>query len=109
MSRQTTFTLACAMLLAAFVPGAAGYLSGRLEAVEIAKRDLRELQADIRSRGGRIDSLSVPRCELSPRQRRAAKRAAEQAAERAERARSRAAFAPGTFTLNPPTLNPPDE
>ena len=53
MSRAvSTFTLACAMLLAAFVPGAAGYLSGRLEAVEIAKRDLRELQADIRLRGG---------------------------------------------------------
>jgi hypothetical protein len=91
MSRQATFTLGCAMSMAVIVPGAAGYLSGRLEAVELAKRDLRALQEDIRARDGKSEVIAVPLCKLSPRQRRAAKKAAE------ERARSRTAFGPGTL------------
>ncbi|GAA5074784.1 hypothetical protein HNP84_007445 [Thermocatellispora tengchongensis] len=50
LSRQATFTVTCAIALSAIVPGAAGYLSGRLEAIEKAERDLRSLEAEIRSR-----------------------------------------------------------
>ncbi|WP_449061047.1 hypothetical protein [Planomonospora algeriensis] len=40
MSRQMTFTLTCAALLSVIVPGCAGYLSAKLDAVDEARRRL---------------------------------------------------------------------
>lgn len=49
MSRQMTFTLACTVVLSAIIPGAAGYLSARLEAVQAAERNLRTLEIRLRA------------------------------------------------------------
>lgn len=49
MSRQMTFTLACTVVLSAIIPGAAGYLSARLEAVRAAERNLRTLEIRLRA------------------------------------------------------------
>jgi hypothetical protein len=68
MSRQPTFTLACAVVLSALVPGVAGYLSARLEAVESAERNLRALEARLRvreSRDARPVSFPAP-CLRTP-------------------------------------------
>ncbi|MCP2362792.1 hypothetical protein HD597_009812 [Nonomuraea thailandensis] len=68
MSKQMTFTLACAVVLSAVVPGVAGYLSARLEAVETAERNLRALEArlDVReARDSRAVSLPAP-CLRTP-------------------------------------------
>ncbi|GGS62578.1 hypothetical protein GCM10010156_21910 [Planobispora rosea] len=48
VSRQASFTLACATLLAVVVPGCAGYLSARMEAVEKAYRNLASLEDRMR-------------------------------------------------------------
>ncbi|SDL57870.1 hypothetical protein SAMN05421874_12456 [Nonomuraea maritima] len=62
MSKQTTFMLACAVVLSALVPGVAGYLSGRLEAIETAERNLRALEArlDVREARGVRPALAAP-------------------------------------------------
>ncbi|MFI7701797.1 hypothetical protein [Nonomuraea sp. NPDC049480] len=68
MSKQTTFALACAVVLSALVPGLAGYLSARLEAIEAAERNLRALEArlDLReARDARPVSFPAP-CLRTP-------------------------------------------
>ncbi|MBG0813996.1 hypothetical protein [Planomonospora sp. ID82291] len=57
MSRQMTFTLTCAALLAAVVPGCAGYLSARLDAVDEARRRL--ASAEDRLRESRLTAQAV--------------------------------------------------
>jgi hypothetical protein len=53
LSKQMTFTLACAVVLSALVPGVAGYLSARLEAIESAERNLHALEARLNVREAR--------------------------------------------------------
>ncbi|MGR6913024.1 hypothetical protein ACU635_02065 [[Actinomadura] parvosata] len=53
LSKQMTFTLACAVVLSALVPGVAGYLSARLEAIETAERNLRALETRLNVREAR--------------------------------------------------------
>ncbi|HEX4817265.1 MAG TPA: hypothetical protein VFV66_31375 [Nonomuraea sp.] len=53
MSRQTTFALACVVVLSALLPGVAGYLSARLESIEAAERNLRALEARLELREAR--------------------------------------------------------
>ncbi len=53
MSKQMTFTLACAVVLSALGPGVAGYLSARLEAIEAAESNLRALEARLNVREAR--------------------------------------------------------
>ena len=53
MSKQTTFTLACAVVLAALGPGVAGYLSARLESIEAAERNLHALETRLQIREAR--------------------------------------------------------
>jgi hypothetical protein len=53
MSKQMTFTLACAVVLSALGPGVAGYLSARLEAIESAERNLQALEARLHIREAR--------------------------------------------------------
>ncbi|MEU8320843.1 hypothetical protein AB0C33_21025 [Nonomuraea sp. NPDC048881] len=72
MSRQMTFTLACAVVLSALGPGVAGYLSARLEAIRTAERNLHALQArlDVRqARDVRPVSFPLPclRTPVTPR------------------------------------------
>lgn len=50
MSKQLTFTLACAAVLSAVVPGAAGYFSARMDAVEAAEHSLRMLESRVEAR-----------------------------------------------------------
>ncbi|MFC4010942.1 hypothetical protein ACFOY2_27190 [Nonomuraea purpurea] len=73
MSKQVTFTLASAVVLSALVPGVAGYLSARLEAIESAERNLQALETrlDIRqARDARPVSFPAPclRTPATPRQ-----------------------------------------
>ncbi|WP_188188632.1 hypothetical protein [Nonomuraea sp. SYSU D8015] len=68
MSKQTTFALACAVVLSALVPGVAGYMSARWEAIEAAERNLRALEArlDLReARDARPVSFPAP-CVRTP-------------------------------------------
>ncbi|MGW3351105.1 hypothetical protein ACWDA3_48060 [Nonomuraea rubra] len=68
MSKQMTFTLACAVVLSAVVPGVAGYLSARLEAIETAERNLRALETRLsvrEARDTRAVSLPAP-CTRTP-------------------------------------------
>lgn len=72
MSRQMTFTLACAVVLSALGPGVAGYLSARLEAIQTAERNLHALRArlDVRqARDVRPVSFPLPclRTPVTPR------------------------------------------
>ncbi|MEW9554762.1 hypothetical protein [Nonomuraea sp. NPDC050783] len=53
MSRQMTFALACTVVLSALVPGVAGYLSARMEAIETAERNLRALETRLELREAR--------------------------------------------------------
>ncbi|MEV0381849.1 hypothetical protein [Nonomuraea sp. NPDC050643] len=53
LSKQMTFTLACAVVLSALVPGVAGYLSARLEAIEAAERNLHALEVRLNVREAR--------------------------------------------------------
>ncbi|MFC4112698.1 hypothetical protein [Nonomuraea zeae] len=53
MSKQMTFTLACAVVLSALVPGLAGFFSARLEAIESAERNLRALETRLHVRQAR--------------------------------------------------------
>ncbi|MET7332616.1 hypothetical protein [Nonomuraea sp. NPDC005650] len=68
VSKQMTFTLACVVVLAALVPGVAGYLSARLEAIESAERSLHALEARLHvreAREARPASMSSP-CLRTP-------------------------------------------
>jgi hypothetical protein len=70
MSRQTTFTLTCAALLSVIVPGCAGYLSAKLDAVDEARRRL--ASAEDRLRESRLGAQPVaaparPLCSASDR------------------------------------------
>ncbi|SEU39956.1 hypothetical protein SAMN05421811_117146 [Nonomuraea wenchangensis] len=68
MSKQTTFALACVVVLSALVPGVAGYLTARMEAIEAAERNLRALEARLQlreARDARPVSYSVP-CLRTP-------------------------------------------
>ncbi|MFI9593429.1 hypothetical protein [Nonomuraea sp. NPDC052265] len=72
MSKQMTFTLACAVVLSALGPGVAGYLSARLEAIRTAERNLHALEArlDVRqARDVRPVSFPLPclRTPMTPR------------------------------------------
>ncbi|NUP03282.1 MAG: hypothetical protein HOV96_34500 [Nonomuraea sp.] len=72
LSKQMTFALACAVVLSALVPGVAGYLSARLEAIESAERNLHALEArlDVReARDARPVSYPAPclRTPVTPR------------------------------------------
>lgn len=71
LSKQMTFALSCAVVLAAVLPGAGGYLSARLEAVEAAERNLRAVEARLNARlvretrehetgGGQARPVSLP-------------------------------------------------
>ncbi|MEV4216977.1 hypothetical protein [Nonomuraea sp. NPDC049725] len=64
-----TFTLACAVVLSALVPGVSGYLSARLEAIESAERNLRALEARLDARQARhVRPVSFPApCDLPGR------------------------------------------
>ncbi|GES02199.1 hypothetical protein Acor_42640 [Acrocarpospora corrugata] len=46
-SKQTTFTLVCAAVLSAALPGMAGYASARMEAYDQTKRELARLRAQL--------------------------------------------------------------
>ncbi|MDF5754903.1 hypothetical protein [Spongiactinospora sp. TRM90649] len=79
VSNQTAFAMSCALLLSAIVPGAAGYLTGRLEALEAARRDLAALEQGLRTeslRGaqGLRGQGRPPVCRLSARGRPAPRR-----------------------------------
>ncbi|MEV1245017.1 hypothetical protein ACIBO2_48315 [Nonomuraea sp. NPDC050022] len=50
LSRQMTFILVCLVVLSAVIPGAIGYLSARLEAIESAERNLHALEARLHTR-----------------------------------------------------------
>ncbi|WP_189238381.1 hypothetical protein [Planomonospora parontospora] len=70
MSRQMTFTLTCAALLSVIVPGCAGYLSAKLDAVDEAHRRL--VSAEDRLRESRLTAQAVatparPLCSASGR------------------------------------------
>ncbi|WP_146607431.1 hypothetical protein [Spongiactinospora gelatinilytica] len=83
VSRQTIFAVSFGLVFAAAVPGAAGYLTGRLEAVRAAERDLRILEADLLPGHDRRDQAtglapdradgrstdSAPVCRIPPRTR----------------------------------------
>lgn len=70
LSKQVTFSLACAVVLSAVVPGVAGYLSARIESIETAERNLhaQELRLNARMaremRESQPISYSAP-CELT--------------------------------------------
>ncbi|MEU7862870.1 hypothetical protein [Nonomuraea sp. NPDC049141] len=53
MSKQMTFVLVCVIVLSAVIPGAVGYLSARLEAIESAERNLHALEARLHTRMAR--------------------------------------------------------
>lgn len=65
MSKQLTFTLACAAVLSAVIPGAAGYFSARMDAVTSAERQLRMLETRLQSAETRPASLPKP-CDVAP-------------------------------------------
>ncbi|GAT68006.1 hypothetical protein PS9374_03667 [Planomonospora sphaerica] len=70
MSRQLTLTLTCAALLSVIVPGCAGYLSAKLDAVDEARRRL--ASAEDRWRESRLAAQAVatparPLCSASGR------------------------------------------
>ncbi|WP_219462435.1 hypothetical protein [Nonomuraea rhizosphaerae] len=50
MSGQLTFTIACAVVLSAVVPGTLGYLSARLEVLQSAERNLHALETRLQAR-----------------------------------------------------------
>jgi hypothetical protein len=68
MSKQMTFTLACAVVLSALGPGVAGYLSARLESIEAAERNLRALETRLQIREAReARPAALPgACESTP-------------------------------------------
>ncbi|MBG0827300.1 hypothetical protein HS041_05935 [Planomonospora sp. ID67723] len=74
MSRQATFTLACVTLLSGIVPGCAGYLSARMDALDEAHRRLSALEDRLHethlATRAQLAVTPVPMpCEISPRPR----------------------------------------
>ncbi|MFF0575186.1 hypothetical protein [Streptosporangium saharense] len=77
MSKQTTFTLTFLAGLSVIVPGCAGYLSARMDAVERAHRELVSLESRIRQEQlltapvwARNETVAVPGmtlCDIKPR------------------------------------------
>lgn len=81
MSKQTTFTLTLLTGISVIVPGCAGYLSARMEAVEQARRELVSLESRILqerlsapppagTEQGRRQTIAVPGavpCDVPPR------------------------------------------
>lgn len=67
-SKQMAFALACAVVASALIPGLAGYVSARLEAIESAERSLRALEARLVARETRgVRTVSIPiRCLRPP-------------------------------------------
>ncbi len=67
-SKQMVFTLACTVVASALIPGLAGYVSARLEAIESAERSLRALEARLEAREARgVRTVSIPiRCLRPP-------------------------------------------
>ncbi|WP_336209813.1 hypothetical protein [Nonomuraea sp. LPB2021202275-12-8] len=67
-SKQMTFTLACAVVASALIPGVAGYVSARMEAIESAERSLRALEVRLQARQARgVRTVSIPvRCPRAP-------------------------------------------
>lgn len=80
LSKQTTFTVACALMAAAILPGLAGYVAARFEAHEQAVKEVLRLRAqlkDIRTaRGADMRTLELRDAEL---------RAAQTGQDRAQR------------------------
>ncbi|MEV4892405.1 hypothetical protein AB0K48_23800 [Nonomuraea sp. NPDC055795] len=68
LSKQVTFSLACAVVLSALIPGAAGYLSARVESIEAAERHLHAQEARLNARLAReTRPVSYPApCEVQP-------------------------------------------
>ncbi len=68
LSKQTTFTVACALMAAAILPGLAGYVAARFEAHEQAVKEVLRLRAqlqDIRSaRGADMRTLELRDAQL---------------------------------------------
>ncbi|MFI6601825.1 hypothetical protein ACIBHX_36730 [Nonomuraea sp. NPDC050536] len=60
MGRHMTFTLACVVALSAVVPGVAGYLSARFEAVEAAERSLHATEMRLNARMARESRHARP-------------------------------------------------
>ncbi|MFE3451339.1 hypothetical protein ACFXJ8_20680 [Nonomuraea sp. NPDC059194] len=58
MAKQFTFMIACAAVLSTVIPGAAGYFSARMEAVEAAERRVAMMQARLATK---IELVSLPR------------------------------------------------
>ncbi|WP_157248765.1 hypothetical protein [Nonomuraea typhae] len=50
VSKQVTFSLACAVALSAVIPGIAGYLSARIESIEAAERKLHAQELRLNAR-----------------------------------------------------------
>ncbi|WP_327088158.1 hypothetical protein OIE66_38515 [Nonomuraea sp. NBC_01738] len=50
MSKQVTFTLACAVALSAVIPGVAGYLSARIDSLNAAERRLHAQEVRLNAR-----------------------------------------------------------
>ncbi|GAA3443572.1 hypothetical protein [Planomonospora venezuelensis] len=73
VSRQATFTLACVALLSVLVPGCAGYLSARMEALDQAHLRLSALEERLREANttqARMTVAAVPiPCETPSRPR----------------------------------------
>ena len=66
-SKQMTFTLACAVVLSALVPGMAGYISARMEAIATAERNLQALETRLNVREARVFPAPCTRHPLTPR------------------------------------------
>ncbi|MEV4058897.1 hypothetical protein [Nonomuraea dietziae] len=58
MSKQLTFTIACAAVLSTVIPGAAGYFSARLDAVEAAEQRVSALHQRLATK---VAKISLPR------------------------------------------------
>ncbi|GAA0954362.1 hypothetical protein [Nonomuraea longicatena] len=72
-SKQMTFSLACAVVLSAVVPGVTGYLSARVESLEAAERKLHAMEMRLNERSAReLRPVSYPvsypaPCGITPR------------------------------------------
>lgn len=60
MGRHMTFSLACVVALSAVVPGVAGYLSARLEAIESAEQSLHATEMRLNARLARESRHARP-------------------------------------------------
>ncbi|MFD1937128.1 hypothetical protein ACFSKW_37220 [Nonomuraea mangrovi] len=64
MAKHFTFMIACAAVLSTVIPGAAGYFSARMEAVESAERRVAMMEARL---ANKIEMVSLPRpCSPGP-------------------------------------------